>query len=44
MALFKDGQLVYIIPRHRIEGKDAQQLAADLGLAFERYCGATATA
>jgi putative YphP/YqiW family bacilliredoxin len=44
MALFKDGQLVYFIPRHRIEGKDAQQLAADLGAAFERWCGAPATA
>ena len=44
MALFKDGQLVYFVPRHRIEGKDAQQLAADLGAAFERWCGAPATA
>ena len=44
MALFKDGQLVYFIPRHRIEGKDAQQLATDLGAAFERWCGAPATA
>ena len=44
MALFKDGQLVYFIPRHRIEGKDAHQLAADLTAAFERWCGAPATA
>jgi putative YphP/YqiW family bacilliredoxin len=38
MALFKDGKLVYFIPRHRIEGKSAEQLAADLTSAFERYC------
>jgi putative YphP/YqiW family bacilliredoxin len=44
MALVKDGQLVYFIPRHRIEGKDAHQLAADLTAAFERWCGTPATA
>ena len=44
MALFKDGELVYFIPRHRIEGKDARGLAADLASAFERYCAAPATA
>ena len=44
MALFKDGQLVYFVPRHRIEGKDPHGLAADLGAAFERWCGAPATA
>ena len=29
-ALFKDGSLVHFIPRHRIEGRDAGSLAADL--------------
>ena len=37
-ALFKDGGLVYFVPRHRIEGRDARQLAADLTAAFEEYC------
>ena len=44
LALFKDGELVYFVPRHRIEGKDAQTLAADLTAAFDRWCGAPATA
>jgi putative YphP/YqiW family bacilliredoxin len=37
MALFKDGELVYFVPRHRIEGRPAQQVAADLQQAFERH-------
>ncbi|GAA2780344.1 BrxA/BrxB family bacilliredoxin [Kitasatospora paracochleata] len=37
-ALFKDGELIYFVPRHRIEGRDAQALAADLTAAFEEYC------
>ncbi len=39
MALFKDGELVYFLPRHRIEGRSADQVAADLRAAFEEYCG-----
>ncbi|HEV8628796.1 MAG TPA: BrxA/BrxB family bacilliredoxin [Thermoanaerobaculia bacterium] len=38
MALFKDGELVYFVPRHRIEGKMPQEVAADLAQAFERWC------
>lgn len=37
MALFKDGELVYFVPRHRIESRSAQEVAADLTAAFERY-------
>jgi putative YphP/YqiW family bacilliredoxin len=33
-ALFKDGELVYFIPRYRIEGRDARAVAADLEAAF----------
>ena len=40
MALFKDGELVYFVPRHRIEGRSAQQLADDLQQAFERSAAA----
>ncbi|MCZ7456251.1 BrxA/BrxB family bacilliredoxin [Streptomyces sp. WMMC940] len=36
-ALFKDGELVHFIPRHRIEGRDAQSLAADLEAAFNEF-------
>ncbi|MEU3281300.1 BrxA/BrxB family bacilliredoxin [Streptomyces antibioticus] len=36
-ALFKDGELVYFIPRHRIEGRDADAVAADLRAAFDEH-------
>jgi putative YphP/YqiW family bacilliredoxin len=35
IALFKDGELVQFIPRHRIEGRSAQDVAGDLVQAFE---------
>ena len=38
MALFKDGALVFMLERKRIEGRDARDIAADLTAAFERYC------
>ena len=42
MALFKGGELVWFLPRHRIEGRDALDVAADLRAAFAEHC-ATAT-
>ncbi|QQR72517.1 MAG: BrxA/BrxB family bacilliredoxin [Holophagales bacterium] len=36
MALFKDGRLVFFLPRHRIEGRDALDVAQDLRQAFEQ--------
>ena len=42
MALFKDGELVYFLPRHRIEGRDAQAVAQDLIAAFEEHCAVPA--
>jgi putative YphP/YqiW family bacilliredoxin len=38
MALFKDGELVYFLPRHRIEGRDASAVAGDLRQAFAQFC------
>jgi len=38
IALLKDGQLVYILERYQIEGRDAQQIAGELTQAFEKYC------
>lgn len=38
IALFKDGQLVHFLERHHIEGRSAEIIAANLQLAFERYC------
>lgn len=39
MALFKDGEPVYIIERRHIEGRSASAIAADLAQAFSKYCG-----
>jgi hypothetical protein len=38
IALFKDQELVYFIPKHRIEGRDADSLANDLKAIFDEYC------
>jgi len=38
IALFKDGALVFMLERRNIEGRVAQDIAADLMAAFERYC------
>ncbi|HEX4629143.1 MAG TPA: BrxA/BrxB family bacilliredoxin [Gemmatimonadales bacterium] len=38
MGLFKDGKLVFMLERKNIEGRAAQDIAADLTAAFERYC------
>jgi putative YphP/YqiW family bacilliredoxin len=45
IALFKDGQLVYMLERHQIENKFADQIAEELQQAFDRFCApAAATA
>ena len=38
IALLKDGQLVYMLERYQIEGRDAHQIAGELMQAFEKYC------
>ena len=38
MALFKDGELVHFIPRHRIESQDLESVARDLTDAFDQHC------
>jgi putative YphP/YqiW family bacilliredoxin len=38
MVLFKDGKLVAMVERHMIEGKNPQQLAAELVEIFTRHC------
>lgn len=37
LALFKDGELVHFVPRHRIEGRDARAVAQDLVAAFSEH-------
>lgn len=39
IALLKDGELVHFVPRHHIEGKNAEMLASELGAAFREHCG-----
>lgn len=38
IALFKDGQLVFMLERHQIENKMAEQIADELKQAFKRFC------
>jgi len=38
IAVFKDGELAYFVPRHRIENRSAGEVAEDLTAAFERVC------
>jgi putative YphP/YqiW family bacilliredoxin len=39
IGLVKDGDLVFMMERHQIEGRDADEIADDLVAAFDRYCG-----
>lgn len=43
IALFKDGELVYFVPRHRIESRTAEDVAVDLQSAFDRYFATSPT-
>jgi putative YphP/YqiW family bacilliredoxin len=38
IGLFKDGQLVFMLERHQIENRFAEQIAQELTQAFERFC------
>jgi len=38
MALIKDGQCVFVLQRHEIEGRDPQAIAKRLTEAFDRFC------
>lgn len=38
IALFKDGRLVHFLERHHIEGRSADVIAANLQMAYERFC------
>ena len=37
-ALFRDGQIAFVYPRHRIEGRDPQSISEELVEAFDTYC------
>jgi putative YphP/YqiW family bacilliredoxin len=38
IGLLKDGTLVYMLERWQIEGRPAQEIAADLVEAFDKFC------
>jgi putative YphP/YqiW family bacilliredoxin len=38
MALFKDGEVVFMLERWQIEGRSADAIARDLKAAFDEYC------
>jgi putative YphP/YqiW family bacilliredoxin len=38
IALLKDGQVVFMLERRNIEGRNARDIAADLTAAFDRFC------
>lgn len=42
VALFKDGQLVFMMERHDIEGTHPSQIAENLKAAFDAHCSAPA--
>ena len=44
IALFKDGQVVKMLERWQIEGRQAHDIAADLVRAFDEYCAKPALA
>jgi putative YphP/YqiW family bacilliredoxin len=44
IALFKDGKLVYMLERHQVENRVAEQIAHELTQAFERFCSSAGTA
>ena len=38
MALFRDGELVYMLERYQIEGREAEQISQLLIQAFDEFC------
>lgn len=40
VAMFKDGKLVFMMERHRIESREAIDISSDLQAAFNEYCAA----
>jgi len=42
IAILRDGQLVYMMPRRDIESREAPAIATDLKAAFDRFCAKSA--
>jgi bacilliredoxin len=43
IGILRDGQLLYMMERRQIEGRDAATIAADLTGAFDKLCARVAT-
>lgn len=43
VALMRDGKLIYMLERHDIENRSAEQIATELASAFDKFCGQPAT-
>jgi putative YphP/YqiW family bacilliredoxin len=41
IAILRDGQLVYMMPRRDIESREAPAIAADLKAALDKFCSKT---
>ncbi len=44
IGLLKDGKLVFMLERHDIEGRSADEIAGDITSAFDKYCQAPVNA
>jgi putative YphP/YqiW family bacilliredoxin len=38
IGILKDGEIVYMLQRHQIEGREAPAIAQELTTAFDKYC------
>jgi putative YphP/YqiW family bacilliredoxin len=38
IALFKNGEILFMMPRHHIEGRGPEEIAEDLKMVFEKFC------
>jgi putative YphP/YqiW family bacilliredoxin len=43
IAILRDGQLVYMMPRRDIESREAPAIAADLRAALDKFCARPVT-
>jgi putative YphP/YqiW family bacilliredoxin len=43
IALLHNGRLVYMLERHQIEGRNAEEIARDLTSAFDQHCATSST-
>lgn len=44
IAILRDGQLVYMMPRRDIESREAHAIAADLKAALDKFCAKSVSA